>query len=146
MLGESGLATWGGWLFGAVTLLVTIVLAYIIKPISDRGMRNERELTALREDHAHRLSELRREQEGRLDMLRDDQQQRLDDLRMKQVETETTLRIYVETQAKIQQSLGRIEGSLSQVLGTQAAHAGSLARLESEVGEIRRIHLNGARA
>jgi hypothetical protein len=140
------LATWGGWLFAGGTFLMTVLLAYIIKPISDRGMRNERELTALREDHAHRLGELRREQEGRLEMLRDDQQQRLDDLRMKQVETETTLRIYVETQTKIQQSLGRIEGHLSQVMGTQAAQAGSLARVESEVGEIRRLHMNGARA
>ncbi len=140
------LATWGGWLFGGITLVVTILLAYIIKPISERGLRNERQLTSLKEDHANRLAELRREQEGRLEMLRDDQQQRLDDLRMKQVETETTLRIYVETQAKIQQSLGRIEGHLSQVMGTQAAQAGSLARVESEVGEIRRLHMNGARA
>ncbi len=67
------------------------------------------------------------------------------DPRIKQVETETTLRIYLETQAKIQQSLGRIEGSVAQVAGTQTAHAGSLARLESEVGEIRRLHMNETR-
>ncbi|MDP2361927.1 MAG: hypothetical protein Q8O14_14455 [bacterium] len=143
-MGESGLATWGGWLFGGITLIVTIVLAYIIKPINDRGLRTERQLTAFREDHVNRLSELRKEQEGRLEVLRDDQQQRLDDLRMKQVETETTLRIYVETQTKIQQSLGRIEGHLSQVMGCQASQAGSLSRLESEVGEIRRLHMKGA--
>jgi uncharacterized membrane protein YhiD involved in acid resistance len=140
-MGESGLAVWGGWLFGAVTLIVTIILAYIIKPINDRGLRTERQLAAMREDHTHRLSEIRREQEGRMEALRDDQQRRVDDLRMKQVETETTLRIYVETQTKIQQSLGRIEGNLSQVLGTQSAQASSLSRLESEMGEIRRLHM-----
>ena len=146
MLGSGGLETWGGWLLGAVTLLLTIVLAYIIKPISDRGLRTERDLKALEKSHADRLAEIQHDQEGRMTALRDDQQNRLDDLRMKQVETETTLRIYVETQAKIQQSLGRIEGHLSQVAGAQSAQAASLARVESEVGEIRRLHMNGARA
>ena len=60
------------------------------------------------------------------------------------METETTLRIYVETQTKIQQSLGRIEGHLSQVMGTQTSQAASLARLESEVGEIRRLHMKAS--
>ena len=138
------LATWGGWLFAGGTFLMTVLLAYIIKPIGERGLRNESQIMALKEDHVNRLAELRREQEGRMEVLRDDQQQRLDDLRMKQVETETTLRIYVETQAKIQQSLGRIEGSLAQVAGTQAGQAASLSRLETEVGEIRRLHLKGA--
>lgn len=141
MLGDTGLATWGGWLFGAVTLLVTIILAYVIKPISDRGLRTERDLKALSQTHADRLTELRREQEGRMEALRDDQRERLEGLGKKQVETETTLRIYVETQAKIQQALGRIEGSLSQVAGAQSSQAASLSRLEDEVGEIRRLHM-----
>ena len=141
MLETSGLATWGGWLFGGITLLVTIVLAYIIKPISDRGLRNERDLRTLAQTHTDRLTELQREQEGRMEAMREDQRGRLEALGKKQVETETTLRIYVETQTKIQQSLGRIEGSLSQVLGTQASQAGSLNRLEDEVGEIRRLHM-----
>lgn len=141
MTSETGLATWGGWLFGGITLLVTIVLAYIIKPISDRGLRTERDLKAMSQAHTDRLTELRREQEGRMEALRDDQRQRLEVLGKKQVETETTLRIYVETQAKIQQSLGRIEGSMSQVAGAQSAQAASLARLEDEVGEIRRLHM-----
>ncbi|MFA7331111.1 MAG: hypothetical protein WC326_08565 [Candidatus Delongbacteria bacterium] len=141
MLGDTGLATWGGWLFGAVTLLVTIILAYVIKPISDRGLRTERDLKTLSQTHADRLTELRREQEGRMEALRDDQRERLEGLGKKQVETETTLRIYVETQAKIQQALGRIEGGLSQVVGAQTSQAASLSRLEDEVGEIRRLHM-----
>ncbi|MFA7329766.1 MAG: hypothetical protein WC326_01715 [Candidatus Delongbacteria bacterium] len=144
MLESNGLATWGGWLFGGITLLVTIALAYIIKPISDRGLRTERDLKAMSQAHTDRLTELRREQEGRMEALRDDQRQRLEVLGKKQVETETTLKIYVETQAKIQQSLGRIEGSMSQVAGAQTAQAASLARLEDEVGEIRRLHMKAS--
>ena len=75
------LAGIGVGLVGVV--LVTIVLAYIIKPISDRGLRIERDLKALEKAHADRLVELRQDQEGRMTALRDDQQSRLDDLRMK---------------------------------------------------------------
>ena len=136
-----GLADWGSWIVGGLTFLGTALLAYVIKPIAARSLQNADQIAAVKGEQGSRFDELRREQEMRLAQLREEHAVRIDDLRMKQVETETTLKIYVESQAKIQQSLGRIEGKVSEVLGTQTSQAGALSRLEAEVGEIRRLHM-----
>jgi hypothetical protein len=70
------LSTYGGWIIGGLTFLLTVMLAYIIRPIRDKGLKNEREI---------------------------------EDLKMKQVEQETTLKMYIETQSSIQRSLGKID-------------------------------------
>jgi hypothetical protein len=62
-------------------------------------------------------------------------------LRIKQAEQETTLKMYVESQASIQQTLGKIELRLGESVAFSKNHNDSIKRLETELAEIRKLHL-----
>ncbi len=67
-------------------------------------------------------------------------------LKIKQAEQDTTLQMYVKHQANIQQSLGRIDLRLSESVAFSKSHSDSIVRLEKELAEIRKLHMNPAGA
>lgn len=101
-------SSWGGWVVNGLIFLATVILANIIRPIRDKGIKNEQDI------------------EG---------------LKMKQVEQETTLKMYVEHQSGIQRVLGRIEAKLGEAVGELNAQGKAITRLETEMSELRTIHL-----
>jgi len=50
----------------------------------------------------------------------------------------------VKHQANIQQSLGRIDLRLSESVAFSKSHSDSIVRLEKELAEIRKLHMNPA--